>query len=84
MEGNPSLSTIIVLVSTGSAYGVVRYFAENNLSFPKRAYGDGSRRLGNIHGGKSPKPEYHNHFLLICRAHSQHMKMQAARRAACE
>ena len=24
---------------TGSAYGVVRYFAENNLSFPKRAYG---------------------------------------------
>lgn len=25
--------------TTGSAYGVVRYFAENNLSFPKRAYG---------------------------------------------
>ena len=25
--------------TTGSAYGVVRYFAENSLSFPKRAYG---------------------------------------------
>lgn len=25
--------------TTGSAYGVVRYFTENNLSFPKRAYG---------------------------------------------
>jgi len=25
--------------ATGSAYGVVRYFAQNNLSFPKRAYG---------------------------------------------
>lgn len=24
---------------SGSAYGVVRYFAQNNLSFPKRAYG---------------------------------------------
>lgn len=25
--------------TTGSAYGVVRYFSQNNLSFPKRAYG---------------------------------------------
>jgi len=25
--------------STGSAYGVVRFFAQNNLRFPKRAYG---------------------------------------------
>lgn len=25
--------------TTGSAYGVVRYFSENSLSFPKRAYG---------------------------------------------
>ena len=25
--------------TSGSAYGVVRYFAENNLSFPRRAYG---------------------------------------------
>ena len=25
--------------ASGSAYGVVRYFAQNNLSFPKRAYG---------------------------------------------
>ena len=24
---------------TGSAYGVVKYFAENGLRFPKRAYG---------------------------------------------
>ena len=47
--------------ATGSAYGVVRYFAENELRFPKRAYGgawDGkiswgtlthSRVLGVIH-----------------------------------
>lgn len=25
--------------ASGSAYGVVRYFAKNNISFPKRAYG---------------------------------------------
>ena len=36
--------------ATGSAYGVVRYFAQNNLSFPKRAYGgawDGKNFMGN-------------------------------------
>ncbi len=57
-----ALSTLFQAFRTsGSAYGVVRYFAENNLSFPKRAYGgawDGkvtwgtlthSRVLGVIH-----------------------------------
>ena len=57
-----ALSTLFRAFRTsGSAYGVVRYFAENNLSFPKRAYGgawDGkvtwgtlthSRVLGVIH-----------------------------------
>ncbi len=28
-----------VFESSGSAYGVVKYFAQNNLQFPKRAYG---------------------------------------------
>ena len=39
-EVRHAVSTLFrVFRSSGSAYGVVRYFAENNLSFPKRAYG---------------------------------------------
>ncbi len=35
-----AISTLFrVFRSSGSAYGVVRYFGENNLLFPKRAYG---------------------------------------------
>ena len=41
--------------TTGSAYGVVRYFAENSLFFPKRAYGgawDGKITWGTL----TPQP----------------------------
>lgn len=39
-EVQHAVSTLFrVFRSSGSAYGVVRYFAENNISFPKRAYG---------------------------------------------
>lgn len=46
---------------TRSAYGVVRYFAENNLSFPKRAYGgawDGEITWG---GDSDPQPRPCSH-----------------------
>lgn len=39
-EVQHAVSTLFrIFRSSGSAYGVVRYFAENNISFPKRAYG---------------------------------------------
>lgn len=39
-EVQHAVSTLFrVFRSSGSAYGVVRYFAENDISFPKRAYG---------------------------------------------
>ena len=39
-EVRHAVSTLFrVFRSSGSAYGVVRYFAENHISFPKRAYG---------------------------------------------
>lgn len=39
-EVRHAVSTLFrVFRSSGSAYGVVRYFAENNILFPKRAYG---------------------------------------------
>jgi hypothetical protein len=44
---------------TGSAYGVVRHFTENNLSFPRRAYGgvwDGKIIWGKLHH-EGPAPE---------------------------
>lgn len=39
-EVQHAVSTLFrIFRSSGSAYGVVRYFGENNISFPKRAYG---------------------------------------------
>lgn len=39
-EVQHAVSTLFrIFRSSGSAYGVVRYFAENTISFPKRAYG---------------------------------------------
>lgn len=51
-EVQHAVSTLFrVFRSSGSAYGVVRYFAENNISFPKRAYGgawDGTITWGTL------------------------------------
>lgn len=51
-EVQHAVSTLFrVFRSSGSAYGVVRYFAENNISFPKRAYGgawDGMTTWGTL------------------------------------
>lgn len=43
--------------ASGSAYGVVRYFAKNNISFPKRAYGgawDGKITWGTLTHSRVP------------------------------
>lgn len=51
-EVRHAVSTLFrVFRTSGSAYGVVRYFAENNISFPKRAYGgawDGTITWGTL------------------------------------
>lgn len=51
-EVQHAVSTLFrVFRSSGSAYGVVRYFAENNILFPKRAYGgawDGTITWGTL------------------------------------
>lgn len=55
-EVQHAVSTLFrVFRSSGSAYGVVRHFAENNISFPKRAYGgawDGKITWGTLTHGR--------------------------------
>ncbi|NSI90207.1 recombinase family protein [[Clostridium] scindens] len=88
-EVRHAISTLFqVFRTSGSAYGVVRYFAENNLSFPKRAYGgawDGkltwgtlthSRVLGVIHNpayaGAYVYGRYRDHKTIDADGHFEH------------